>query len=135
MGDEEFLARLADCSLPLEEFDHRGHVRAAYLVLNQAQAENGGFGAALARMRDLITAYAASIGKAGLYHETITVAFMALINQRLAETRGALSWEAFAEANPGLFEKEILTKRYDPATLKSDLARQVFVLPGQHSHQ
>ena len=126
MGDDDFLRRLADCSLPLEEFSHRGHVRAAYLVLNEAE----GFGAALARMRDLITAYAASIGKKGLYHETITVAFMALINQRRAESGGNLTWEAFAEANPDLFEKEIMTSRYDPATLKSDLARQVFVLQG-----
>ncbi len=126
MTDEDFLRRLADCSLPIEAFDHRGHVRAAYLVLGEADS----FGAALERMRALITAYAESIGKAGLYHETITVAFMALINQRRAESGGALSWEAFAEANPDLFEKEILTARYDTSILKSDLARQVFVLPG-----
>ncbi len=126
MGDEEFLRRLADCSLPTDEFNHRGHVRAAYLVLNKADD----FGNALARMRQLITAYAESIGKAGLYHETITVASMALINQRIAETGRPLPWQAFAAANPDLFEKEILTARYDPATLKSDLARQVFVLPG-----
>lgn len=126
MGDDEFLRRLADCSLPMEDFSHRGHVRAAYLVLSEAES----FGTALARMRRLITAYAASLGKAGLYHETITVAFMALINQRRAESGGTLSWAAFAEANPDLFEKEILTSRYDPAILKSDLARQVFVLPG-----
>ncbi|WP_422368786.1 hypothetical protein [Pelagibius sp.] len=126
MGDEEFLHRLADCSLPKDEFNHRGHVRAAYLVLNETE----GFGAALARMRRLITAYAESIGKAGLYHETITVASMALINQRIAESGESLSWEAFAAANPDLFEKEILATRYETATLKSDLARQVFLLPG-----
>ncbi|HIP80479.1 MAG TPA: hypothetical protein EYH07_18715 [Kiloniellaceae bacterium] len=126
MTDEDFLRRLADCSLPIEAFDHRGHVRAAYLVLCDAEC----FGEALARMRRLITAYAASIGKAGLYHETITVAFMALINQRRAESGGALSWAAFAEANPDLFDKDILTDRYETSVLKSDLARQVFVLPG-----
>ena len=126
MGDEDFLSRLADCSLPIEDFGHRGHVRAAYLVLDEAR----GFGEALERMRGLITAYAASLGKEGLYHETITVAFMALVNQRRAESGGSLSWEAFAKANPDLFDKAILAGRYDPATLKSALARQVFVLPG-----
>ncbi len=126
MQDDVFLRRLADCSLPPEEFNHRSHVRAAYLVLSGSR----GFGAALERMRDLITTYAASVGKAGLYHETITVAFMALINQRLAEFGEGQSWDVFAAANPDLFEKEILTRRYDKTTLQSDLARQVFLLPG-----
>jgi hypothetical protein len=125
MTDEEFLRRLADCSLPPEAFNHRGHVRAAFLVL----AQTPGFGAALERMRGLITAYAAHLGKAGLYHETITVAFMALINARRAEAEN-LDWEAFAAANADLFDKEILTQRYDKAVLQSELARRVFILPG-----
>jgi hypothetical protein len=126
MQDEEFLRRLADCSLPPEDFNHRAHVRAAYLVLAEARS----FGAALERMRELIVTYATHLGVTGLYHETITVAFMALINARRAETEGETSWEAFAAANPDLFGKEILTRRYDAAVLDSDLARRAFVLPG-----
>lgn len=126
MDDDEFLRRLADCSLPPEAFDHRGHVRAAYLVLT----ETAGFGAALERMRALITGYAAHLGKAGLYHETVTVAFMALINARRAEAGEGLSWEAFAAANPDLFDKEILSRRYERSVLQSELARRVFLLPG-----
>lgn len=126
MGDEEFLRSLADCSLPPEAFNHRAHVRAAYLVLAEARS----FGGALDRMRELITRYAVHIGRAGLYHETITVAFMALINERAAETKGEPSWDAFAAANPDLFGKEILTRRYGAEVLKSDLAREVFLLPG-----
>jgi len=126
MQDDEFLGRLADCSLPPEDFNHRAHVRAAYLVLAEAKS----FGGALDRMRELITRYAAHIGKAGLYHETITVAFMALINARAAQSRDAPSWEIFAAENPDLFTREILTRRYDVEILKSDLAREVFLLPG-----
>jgi hypothetical protein len=126
MTDEEFLRRLADCSLPPEAFNHRGHVRAAFLVL----ARTPGFGAALERMRGLITAYAAHLGKAGLYHETITVAFMALINARRAEAGSVDSWQAFAAANPDLFDKDVLAGRYDQAVLQSELARRVFILPG-----
>lgn len=126
MTDEEFLRRLADCSLPPEDFNHRAHVRAAYLVLAEAPS----FGAALERMRDLITGFAAHLGKTGLYHETITVAFMALINARRAEAEAGQSWETFAAANPDLFEKDVLARRYDKAVLQSDLARQVFLLPG-----
>jgi len=126
MDDAEFLRRLADCTLPPEAFNHRGHVRAAFLVLDEAP----GFGAALERMRALITGYAAHLGKAGLYHETITVAFMALINARRAGAEGAQSWDTFAAANPDLFEKDVLARRYDKAVLQSDLARRVFVLPG-----
>jgi len=126
MTDEEFLRRLADRSLRPEDFNHLAHVRAAYLVL----AEVRSFGAALERMRALITGFAAQHGKDGLYHETITVAFMALINARRAEAGAGQSWEAFAAANPDLFDKNVLARRYDKAVLQSDLARQVFLLPG-----
>lgn len=126
MNDSEFLRRLANCSLPVEAFNHRGHLRAAYLVLGEAES----FGAALERMRGLITAYAESLGKAGLYHETITVAFMALVNARRHEADSAATWEGFAAANPDLFDIKILERHYDTAVLQSDLARRVFLLPG-----
>ena len=67
---------------------------------------------------------------AGLYHETITWAYVALIHERV-ERRPAAHWEEFCRLNPDLlsWRPSILDRYYRPETLASDLARRVFVLP------
>jgi len=102
MTDDDFLARLADATLAPAEFDHAGHVRAAYLVLRREPT----FGAALDRIAGLIRHFATRHGQSDKYHETITVAFMALVNARLQGRPpvpdDAAGWPAFAAANPDL---------------------------------
>jgi len=69
MSDEEFLAALESCSLNECDFGHAAHVRAAYLY-----SRSRDFAAALEKMRRAIRTYAASLGKADRYHETIAPA-------------------------------------------------------------
>ena len=126
MSDDDFLAALEDTTLPLAAFDHRAHVRAGFLYLARH-----GLGGAIARFSAALKAFAAANGKHGLYHETITVAFLALINERIA-TRGDRGWEAFAAANPDLFAKNSLAPFYAPEELASPEARRVFLLPRKH---
>ncbi|WP_297081678.1 hypothetical protein, partial [uncultured Demequina sp.] len=75
-----------------------------------------------------IRGFAAKNGKDGLYHATITTAFMALIHARMAlhPERG---WEAFAAANPDLFEADVLTRYYPRDVLAEPAARAAFQLP------
>jgi len=122
MTDAEFLAALEDTSLPPSCFRHGDHLRAAYLYLKQS-----GFGGAIARMRRALIGYAAAQGRPGLYHETITVAFLALVNERL-QGRTDRDWQAFAGCNPELFDKRFLSHYYRPETLASPRAREVFLL-------
>jgi hypothetical protein len=122
MTDAEFLAALEDASLPPAAFRHDAHLRAAYLYLRQ-----NGFEGAIARMRAALRRYAAVRGRPGLYHETITVAFLALVNERLHGGR-AKDWPGFAAENRDLFDKRILSCYYRPETLESPLAREVFLL-------
>jgi len=126
--DAEFIRALEDCTLAEEEFDHVGHVRAAYLYL-----QSGDFVASLERMRRAIRNYAGSLGKPDRYHETITVAYLALIQQVLYERGHGGSWAAFARGAPELFEPGLLLKFYSRARLESALARRIFVLPGSGS--
>jgi hypothetical protein len=123
MTDDAFLAALEDCTLPKEAFNHAGHIRAGYLYLSRHP-----FGTALEMIKTAIQRYAASLGVPDLYHETITVAYMALINQHLADWRGPTTWEAFAAGNPGLFDKDLLARFYREDTLKSPRAKRMFVL-------
>ena len=87
-----------------------------------------GFGEAAARFGHGLKLLAAKAGKPQVYHETITVGFLAVINERRA--RGAnRGWREFEAANPDLFDKRCLEKWYGAEHLATDLARQTFCLP------
>jgi len=122
--DEDFLAALERCELPESEFRHASHVRAAYLYLRQHE-----FHIALHRMQTAIRNYAAHLGKADKYHETITVAFVMLIRQHLVEGGDGGGWDGFQRDNPELLRKDLMLRYYGREQLESDLARRIFVLP------
>jgi hypothetical protein len=126
--DAEFLSAFRSGTLPLAGFDHRAHVRAGYLYVTRH-----GLGLAIARFGRDLRAFAAAHGKHGLYHETITVAFLALINERIAlgaeSGGGDRGWDSFAETNPDLFGRDSLAPFYAPEELAAPAARRVFLLP------
>jgi hypothetical protein len=124
MTDEEFLLALENCSLPESEFGHVAHVRAAYLYLQQSE-----FIGALERIRRAIRNFATHCGQPDRYHETVTVAYVALIQQHICERGDTGGWAAFARDNPELFRPDLLSRFYPQAQLASALARRVFLLP------
>jgi len=77
MTDDELIRGFETCAL--EPFPHQSHVRVAWCYLQRAPILT-----ALARFRAGLQRFAASKGKPDRYHETITVAFMLLIAERLA---------------------------------------------------
>jgi len=107
------------------EFHHADHLRLAYAYLCEYPVLK-----ALARFSEALKRYAAAGGKAKLYHETITHAYFFLIRERMARF-GAEDWGEFAARNPDLFlwKEGILARYYREATLKSDLAREIFLFP------
>lgn len=123
---EEFIAAFENCTLSADSFDHRNHVRLTWLYIHRYPALE-----ALRKVSDGLKRFAASVGKAQRYHETITFALFFLINERIA--RGPINgdWEEFAATNADLLDwKESILKGYYAAeTLSSDLARRVFILP------
>ncbi len=124
MNDADFLRALESCELPEQEFGHAGHVRAAYLILRTAD-----FAGALERVSRAIRAYASYLGKPERYHETMTVAYVSLIQQHMVERGDGGDWATFARDNADLLDKELLAQFYPAELLKSDTARKIFVLP------
>ena len=123
MSDEQFVAAFEAGTLPKEEFSHRQHVRLAWVYLGRHD-----FADASRRVVDGIKAFAALHGATGLYHETITQAWLHLIAD--GRRRGdAPSFAAFLEANPQLNGKGALDPYYERETLMSDRARASFVPP------
>ena len=110
----------------LEQFHHSDHVRMAFEYLCRYPALE-----ALGRFSDALRRFAAAQGKPNLYHETITWAYVLIIRQRMAQSANPRDWNEFARNNPDLFvwKKGILSRYYSEESLKSDLARKVFIFP------
>ena len=104
-------------------FPHAEHVRLGYEMLARYP-----FGEALLRFSRGLKLLTAKAGRPEVYHETITVAFLALINERRARD-AAQTWSHFEANNADLFDKRCLEKWYSAEQLSSDLARQTFCLP------
>ena len=120
-GDE--LLALETGTLDPATFPHREHVRLGYEMLGRYS-----FGEAVARFSRGLRLLAAKAGRPEVYHETITVAFLALISERRAETKQD-NWSEFKAINSDLLDKRCLERWYEVEQLSSDLARQTFCLP------
>lgn len=121
----DLLQRFVDTSLPAGDFHHEQHVQVAWLFVQKY-----GMPEALGEFTTAIRRFADAKGATGLYHETITWAFLLLIAERQARS-GARTWEAFAAAHPDLliWKPSILERYYSKELLASDLARRTFLMP------
>ena len=126
LSDDELVARFEAGTLAPADYHHREHVRIAYAMLRGVD-----LGAAAQRFRRALSAYAAAIGAAAKYHETLTWAYLVLIAERMAgDDRGGS--QAFLAAHPELLDHRggALARHYDVAAITaSPVARRVFVLP------
>jgi len=120
---EEQIAAFETGALDPAEFPHSEHVRLGYEMLGRSS-----FGEAISRFSHGLKLLAAKAGKPQVYHETITVAFLALINERRAAGANQ-TWAEFRANNADLFEKRCLEKWYGAEQLGTDLARRTFCLP------
>ena len=114
-----------DTTLPADQFHHEQHVQVAWLFIREH-----GMPAALAEFTAAIKRFADAKGATGLYHETITWAFLFIIAERQVKS-GAATWQEFAASNRDLlvWKPSILERYYSSELLKSDLARAVFLFP------
>jgi hypothetical protein len=120
--DEELLA-LETGTLDPAMFPHPEHVRLGYEML-----ERYPFGEALMRFSRGLRLLAAKGGRPEFYHETITVAFLAVIAERRVAASQA-DWSEFKANNNDLLNKHCLERWYETDQLRSDLARRTFCLP------
>ena len=120
---EKVLADFIGGRLDPREFPHREHVRVSYELLRRHS-----FPEALLHLAQGLRQLAAKAGHPEAYHETITAAFLSLIGERQSKTDYA-DFDQFAQENPDLMQKDLLSQFYPAAVLKSRIARETFVLP------
>lgn len=126
MTDEEFIERFENCTLPATSFHHREHVRVVWLYLRGYSVLE-----TLGRFSEGLKRFATANGKPNLYHETITWTYVFLIHERIARHGSEQSWPRFVDENADLFDwkNSVLKSYYQDDTLRSEIARAVFVFP------
>jgi len=127
MNDDEFLAAFE--ARTLDEFHHRDHIKVTYLYLRRFPLND-----ALAKVRAGLQALAVAWGapvddvEKG-YHETMTQAWVRLVQLTLSDCGGAESADAFCDGQPELMEKTRLELFYSRERLMTWEAKRGFVEP------
>jgi hypothetical protein len=75
----------------------------------------------------------ARAGKPQAFNQTLTIAFLSLIAERMEQTRPA-DFISFARDNTELFDKDVLARWYPRQQLAAEITRRVFVLPERERH-
>ena len=119
LSDDEFLEAFHSCRLSTSEFRHADHLRLAWLHLAREPFET-----ALVRVRSGIQAFAKYHGLTGLYHETITAAWVQLL-----ATHDENSFEEFLTVNESRLSSNLLHRFWTPEVLASPEARNSWVPP------
>ena len=125
ISGEDLLAAFEEGRIDTPRFGHREHLRVAYLMLRKHD-----FLDATCRYARMIEKLAKAAGAPKKFNVTITVAFMSLIAERMAESVSDDD-TGFLAANPDLLEKQVLASLYSRERLASDLARSAFLLPDE----
>jgi hypothetical protein len=123
--DEALVRDFESGELPGDQFTHANHVRIACWYLRQ-----GSLPEALLRFSTALRRFAVVKGAAGKYHETITVAWMLILAERMGASP-TKTWQEFIASNPDLLCRapSPLARYYCAETLASDRARRGFVMP------
>lgn len=125
MTDEQLVAAFESTELAGDQFSHAEHVRTAWWYLTHHSVAE-----AMARFCTALRRFATAKGVPDKYHETMTVAYMLIMAERIDADR-SLGWAEFAARNPDLLRRtpSVLSTYYTEETLASERARRGFVMP------
>lgn len=124
-ADRDFRRQFESGAVLPAEFDHRAHLRLAYVYLSDGDAAE-----ACDRMRAALRAFLdAHYLDAAKYHETMTRAWILAVRHFMARSGRTASAEDFIERNPQLLDAKIMLTHYSAGLLFSDEARDRFVAP------
>lgn len=118
-----FQALFDEVMADAERFGHRQHVQLTWLAVRRY-----GTDAAIAVVSDGIRETARYAGAPQKYHATVSRAWVEAVGYHAAE-HPADDFREFAEANPGLLDKRLLSRFYSSAVLASPDARGGWVEP------
>ena len=123
--DAAFRQAFETGGVPPAQFDHRAHVRLAYVYLVEEAPD-----AATTRMTGALVAFLQHHGlPATKYHETLTRAWVLAVRHFMERSPGTDSADALLARHPELLDSRIMLTHYSAAVLFSAEARASFVEP------
>lgn len=128
LEEDELLQAFEDGSLDPALFTHRRHLAVAWACLRR-----DGFPAGALRFRERLLAYVQRVGAAGKYHETITWAYLVLLNEEMTlRSASSESFDEMVSRRPDLLDHRngALARCYTREELDHPGASRVFMLPG-----
>ena len=117
------LGRFVRGEIDPRAFPHREHVRMAFEMLRRHS-----FVETALHYSQALRIMTEKIGKPEVFHQTLTIAFLSLIAERMY-TDSARDFDSFAAANPDLMDKSAVARCYPAERLALDAARHTFILP------
>jgi hypothetical protein len=123
----DVIAAFESGTLDPARFDHRLHLSVAWAYL-----QRDGFPEGALRFRQHLKAYVTKVGAEGKYHETITWAYLVLLNEEMSlRSPPGESFDAMIQRRPDLLDHRngAVARRYNKAQLDLPDARRVFLLP------
>lgn len=126
-SDGQFIDLLERGELSPDQFDHRAHVRAAYVYLVRADADT-----ATVRMREALLGFLQRHRlPTSKYHATITAAWILAVRHFMEQSAPSASADEFIAGNPELLDSRIMLTHYSAELLFSPEARAEFVEPDE----
>lgn len=107
------------------QFDHRAHLRLAYVYLSELDDDT-----AFRAMRDALRAFLERHGiDVAKYHETLTRAWILAVRHFMAKSPGTESADELITRHPEMLDSKIMKTHYSTDLLYSPEARADFVDP------
>lgn len=125
LSDSEFRYQFENKTLPSAYFDHIGHLRIAWLYLQEFKLTE-----ASQRVGQGIKDYAESLGAKDKFHYTLTEATVRIIASRLNK-QNSQSFNMFLENNPDVVSdlKSVIKQYYSDKLLNSEQAKLAYYPP------
>lgn len=125
-ADFEFKKQVEAYTFPIPNFDHRAHLRLAYIYLVENNTDE-----AVQAMRDTLLGLlkSADIDPSAKFHETLTRAWVLAVQHFMNHTEESESADVFIDKNPEMLDSKIMMSHYSAEVLFSDKARKEFVGP------
>lgn len=128
MDDKDLLVAFLGPSIPKEAWDHKAHVKVAYLLLKESGLYKAKEQMKQGLLHFLKVNEIPTTPEQG-YHETLTQAWLQLVHTTMAESGPYESAEHFCEAQDQLLAKRAMLFFYSRDTIMSLEAREAFVAP------
>lgn len=121
---QNFRLAFESCSLTRDDWDHRAHIRLAWIYLQEMSPRD-----AVLKMKAGIFRFDEGTEEICNYHETMTVFWFSVIAAGLEGAPEGEDFDAFLERNPKLANKRLILEYYTQPRVVAPESRENFVPP------